>query len=328
MKKILTTTCLIVIALALTFMLTACSGEQQTTGKTFIGGTEGLKQTYLAGNPPATVVDNGQQSFAIVVKLENLGEDDIKANEGYIQIAGLEPSNYNTASFKKAFPTDIAGAKMNYDGSVLNGGTTTVEFGDLKYLSSTQGDMEQNVYADVCYKYTTKMSTQLCIKKDAAQSIEDDKICALEGEKNPQNSGAPIQITSLKESFSGSGKIALIMTLTHSGNGDAFFKDTDAVCNDVITNGNKDKVHIKFGSVTLAGKTTYPQCTGLSDSASGSEGYLKMYKDASGKETATLYCTLDVSSTTTISEVPLQAEVTYLYLQHIETPINIRHVAK
>jgi hypothetical protein len=52
-------------------------------------------------------------------------------------------------------------------------------------------------------------------------------ICTVEGEKGAQNSGGPIQITSLKENFGGEGKIGLTVTLSHKGTGDMFFKDTD-----------------------------------------------------------------------------------------------------
>ncbi len=328
MKKQLTTSFLIIIALAFTLILTACSGETTTTGKTFIGGTEGLKASFLTGNPPTATMDGGQSGFAIVLKLENRGEYDINANDGYVKIIGIEPSQFNTNSFKKTFISNMAGAKMNFDGSVRNGETSTVEFGDLKYLTSVQGEMTANIWADVCYKYTTKMSTQVCVKKDAAQSLSDTKICEIEGEKNPQNSGAPIQITSLKESFAGSGKIGMVMTISHVGNGDAFFKDTASDCNDVESNSDKGKVHVVFSSVTISGKQIYPQCSGMSDSKSGYDGYVKMYKDASGKETTTLYCTLDASSTDSIFEVPIEAELTYKYLQHIVTPLTIRHVAK
>jgi len=46
------------------------------------------------------------------------------------------------------------------------------------------------------------------------------RICEVEGEKSPQNSGGPIQVTSLKEAYGGNGKIVLTVTIAHVGNGD------------------------------------------------------------------------------------------------------------
>ncbi len=313
--------------------LTGCSsGTQTTTGKAFVGGTEGLKMTYMPGSPPATIVDGGNSGFGIVVKLENVGEYNIKANDGYVKILGLEAGTYGEtkyADFKQNFGSDINGAVKNYDGSVRNGQTATVEFGDLKYIPSIAGDLQQNVYAEACYKYQTRVATQICIKKDAQQMLNNNKICDVEGETNPQNSGAPVQITSLKESFAGNGKIGVTMTISHVGTGDAFFKDSVSECNDVETNTDRDKVKISFKPVQIGSANIYPKCTGLSEANAGSsEGFVRLYRDNSGKATATLYCTIDAGSVNSIFEVPLEATLSYKYLQHIETPLNIRHVAQ
>lgn len=322
----------ILFAILALIVLSGCGDTNTRGGKAFIGGFEGLKTSYLGGNPPAEVFDNGQSGFSIVVKLENVGEDTITSNEAYVKINGLDPGTYgyNGNSFKQFVTTDIPGAKKNFDGSVLNGGITTVEFGNLKYAPTIQGNLEQNAWADICYKYTTRMTTQLCIKKDPQLLLGDKKICDVEGEKSPQNAGSPIQVTSLKESFAGSGKVGVTMIFTHVGNGDAFFDPrsnlNDNACNDVESNTARGKIHVLVKPVKMGGRDITPVCTGLSETSGTNQGYIRLYADGSGKEQFSLYCTVDASSTDSIFEVPIDVEATYLYLQHIETPITIRHV--
>lgn len=321
----------IILMILSIFILSGC-GEQRTTGKAFIGGTEGLKTTLMPGNPPDEIFDNRQTNFAIVVKLENTGEDTIEANEGFVKIFGLEPGIYNINNVKKMFNVAIPGARKNYDGTVLNGGIATMEFGDLSYGLTVQGNLDQKLWLDICYKYTTKVTTQICIKKDPQLLLNNNKICDVEGEKNPQNSGAPIQVTSLKESFAGNGKIGVTMTISHLGKGDNFFDprenlESNDACRDVESNNNRGRIHVKVKPLTLGGRTITPVCTGLSDPAGTNEGYIRLYKDGSGKEQSTLYCTINAESTDTIFEVPIDVELTYHYLQHIEKPFIIRHVA-
>lgn len=321
----------IIITILAILVLSGCSTNNTGSGRAFIGGTEGLRTTFLGGNPPNEIFDNRQSTFAIVVKLENIGEDDIEANEGFVKINGLDPGTYGMATSKKMFDVAIPGAKKNFDGSVLNGGIATIEFGDLAYIPTIQGNLQQTVWADICYKYSTKTTTQLCIKRDPQLLLGDKKICDVEGEKYPQNSGAPIQITSLKESFAGNGKIGVTMIITHLGNGDAFFdprgnlNDVNA-CKDVESNTQKGKIKVLVKPVRVGNSQVTPVCTGLSDMTGTNEGYIRLYKDGSGKEQFSLYCTIDASSSDSIFEVPIDVEVTYLYLQHIEKELTIRHV--
>ncbi len=321
---------LAILAVMAVMVLSGCTNTDNRGGKAFIGGTEGLRTSFLGGNPPDEIFDGGQSTFAIVVKLENVGEDDMAANEGYVKINGLDPGTYGMGNPKKMIDVAIPGAKKNFDGSVLNGGIATVEFGDLSYEPVIQGNLQQTVWADICYKYTTRTTTQLCIKKDPQLLLGDKKICDVEGEKYPQNAGAPIQITSLKESFAGNGKVGISMILSHMGTGDAFFDPrvslNDNACNDVESNTNRGRVHVKVLPVRIGGAQITPVCTGLSEPSGTNEGYIRLYKDGSGREQFSLYCTVDASSTDSIFEVPIEVETDYLYLQHLEKEITIRHV--
>ncbi|HIH31281.1 TPA: hypothetical protein HA235_01100 [Candidatus Woesearchaeota archaeon] len=322
MKKIL-----IFVLLLAGLVISGC-GPTTTSGQTFIGGNKGLETAFLQGSPPPETFDGGQSGFAIVVDLKNIGEDDIKANEGYVKILGLDPGAYGgTNDFKKPFPEDIRGAKRQFDGTVLEGGRVQVDFGELKYAPVIQGNIIQKVWADTCYIYTTKTTAQLCIKKDPQLMVGNQKICDVEGEKSPQNSGAPIEVSSLKETFGGSEKLGITLVLSHKGTGDAFFDPREAECDDSVTNIKRGKVKVLVKPVKIGGRDVTPECSGLSDGNGKNEGYIRL-GDGTGTAQYSLYCSIDVSSIDSIFEVPIDIETTYRYLQHNEVDMTIRHVAK
>jgi hypothetical protein len=324
---------ILLVLFAMTVFLTGCSETTTTSSGTFIGGTEGLKTTFLTGSPPEKITDGGTSGFSIVVKLENVGESNIDADDGYVQIQGIDANIYGAeeTNFKKMFSAQdnfgdtLLGARRGFDGKTLNGGIATVEFGNLAYSLISQGDMQQTIVADVCYRYTTKAVTQLCVKNNVEQALSSDNICTLEGEKSIQNSGGPIQVTSLKESYAGNGKIGITLTISHKGTGSAFFKYSDLNCNNVASNMDKGKVQVKFDEVQVSGKSVPVVCQGIDD-----DEYIRLYGDSttSGGESYNLYCTVDTSGSDNVVEVPLNLELNYVYLQSVSTSLTIRHVTK
>jgi len=318
----------LVAILAMSIFLTGC-GSTQSIGKTFIGGTEGLKVSFQDGTPPAIITDGPSAGqFTIVVKAQNVGEATVKKGDLYVQISGIDGPTYSLDTTKypgfKSFNTnDIRGAVKNFDGTVLNGGLDNIEFGTLKYQDTVAGDQQPRVWADVCYKYYTNVSTLICVNNNIEQALTNKDICTLEGEKNPQNSGGPIQVTSLKESYGGSGKISVTLTLTHSGSGDNFFKVTDAapVCNNVPGNMDAGKVKVTFKDVRIGSKIVKVECSNLD-----SEGYARLYADGSGKATINLQCTIDTTGSNNVVEVPLETQLSYVYLQHVSADLTLRHV--
>lgn len=314
------------VILATTVFLTGCTGgEGGTVGTSFIGGTTGLETSFLQGSPPDRTTDGGSSGFSIVIRADNIGESDIEPEDGYVQIWGLDAGTYGASQytdFKQQFSEPIRGAQKSFDGSIINGGTSTIEFGDLSYLPTIQGDLPQTIYANICYKYSTKVAAQICVKNNAEQALSGSQVCVVEGEKYPQNSGAPIQVTSLKESYAGNGKIGLTLTITHSGKGDAFFKDDKLDCRDVESNNDRGKVKVEFSDVTVSGRTVPVVCQSLTD------GYVRLLGSEGQAESKTLYCTVDVSGSNNVVQVPLSLELSYVYLQHLEQTMNIRHISQ
>jgi hypothetical protein len=316
----------LLVILAATIFLTGCGETNTVVGKTFIGGTEGLRTNFLPGSPPDRTTDGETSGFSIVVKAENVGETDINPEDGYVQIWGLDAGTYSAAQypdFKRGFTEPIRGAAKSFDGNVVDGGISTIEFGDLSYLPTIQGDFPQTIWANICYRYTTKVATQICVKNNAEQALSSKQICEVEGEKNPQNSGAPIQVTSLKESYAGNGKIGLTLTIAHAGTGDAFFKYEGLNCNNVESNNDRGKVKVEFDNVEVSGRKVPVECPSLSDG-----GYIRLFGAEGQKEAQTVYCTVDVSGSNNVVQVPLNLKLSYVYLQHIEQSMIIRHVSK
>ena len=321
----------VMLIASLALFITGCSGGNTTDGgQAFLGGTDGLKMSFMAGNPPETIIDGGTTPFTITVKLENTGEYDVKANEGYVRIRGIDPGVFSVtgAKLEKSFDNDILGRVKNYDGSERSGQISTVSFEDLKYTRTIPGDIQQKVVAEVCYKYKTKAIAQVCVKPNAQQALNDDRICKVEGDRVVQNSGGPIAVTAMKQSFAGNGKISVTVTVTHAGSGTTFFKDTDNKCLDELTNVDKEKIKVNVLPVSIGGKTINAKCTSLT-AGTTNNGYLKMYGgDSTGKASMTFSCDVDAGTIDNAFEVPLEIELDYRYLQSIETPLKIRHVAQ
>ena len=84
--------------------------------------------------------------------------------------------------------------------------------GTMSYLPDLQGTDEMLIRAELCYEYMTKSTTQICLKDQVLDNIYNDKICTLQGEKIPRNSGAPIHVTSVREIPHGKNNVQVTFT--------------------------------------------------------------------------------------------------------------------
>jgi hypothetical protein len=324
MKKIL------FALLAFSLLLFGCTGgDSKVPERTnpFVGGIQAFSMEFVNGMPPEYIFDNGGYDFGIGLRLKNTGEYDISASEGYIEIIGINPKDFgksNQNDLKKILPNDISGAKKNFDGTILAGGETIVEFGDLKYLPNLNGNTGVKIRANLCFDYTTMTSTQICVKKDLLSNKEAEaEICQLSGDKIPKNSGGPIHITKVTENPMGSDKIQISFIIQHVGThpGAIFFKYTEDECDTSITNTNKYKVHIDITS-DVDGKK--PSCNGLEDAADGnSEGFITLFDG----QPRTVTCQIDTSSVDSVYEDLLEINLKYKYMMAIEKPLEIKDVS-
>ncbi len=313
----------------LVFSLSGCGDteEQTSPGNAFLGGQAGLKAEFVDGMPPDSILDNDKQNFGIGIKLENMGEADVLENDGYIEIVGINAKDFGKtgqSDLKKNVDDEIKGAKRSLDGDRIKGGLAIVEFPDLKYKQDLPGESSLQITADICYNYKTRAASKICVKKELLRGLDTDKICKVSEEKDVENSGGPVQITSVKQNPVGEGKIQLLFTIAHVGSPeDSFFKrGTD--CEEIESNSDRYKVYFKVLN-DVDGKK--PQCSGL-DSGSGSnvdksEGYITLFSKAERQ----LSCTLNVEDVDTIFEKVMSFELEYRYFQSLQKDLKIRDVS-
>ena len=252
MKRILPALALLVV-----LFLAACGTETQTATGPFVGGVKGLTAKFIADLPPDNVMDQNQYPFEIHLEVENKGEYDLNASSTTISILGIDPKSFGNPVMMRPSPENLAGAKKDSNGNTIPGTKTRFEFPGFSYTGSVAGDTSFIITADMCYAYGTKATSKLCVKKDMAGISKG--ICTVEGDKIVFSSGAPVHVSSLRESNVGSNKISFTFTIKHVAEGlekgDIFEKGSKCSSNF----SKKDKVYVKVD----AGFSTPAECSSL-----------------------------------------------------------------
>ncbi len=321
----------VILALLIVVITIFGCGKQETqTGSTepFIGGVGGLSLEFMPGMPPPYVFDNKGYPFGIGLKITNNGEADIKgAADGYVELSGINPSDWgvSSADLKKPLPA-LKGATKNFDGTILPGDQDVIEFPNLNYQRNIRGNTQTTIAVDICYNYITYTSTLVCVKENLLDAIvSDETICKISGYKDAKSSKSPIHITNFRQEPLGQDKLQFTFDIEHVGNG-RIFKYTESVCDDVVTNPERNKVYLKITS-ELNGRK--PVCSGLQGvSASSSEGYVQLFETESrAVAPRKVSCTLDVSGIKGKFEHQLDIELIYKYLDRAQTSLEIRDVS-
>lgn len=290
----------------------------------FVGGKTALSISFTEGAPPDEIFDNGQYPFSVVLKLENKGEHDISAGDGYVKIVGINPVDFGktTADLKQDIAEDIRGTRKNAEGDIVNGDTIIMEFTNFNYLPDVQGNFDgPRIRPELCYDYETMTSTQICVKSDLLHDLETKEICSASGEKITYNSGGPIHITEFKEAPLGSDKIQVSFKIEHVGNiNDRFFKK-GIECDYKVTNPDKNKVWVEVTSDINGEKAS---CSGLQEpNADNSAGYVTLWD----MKPRTIVCSIDASGVEGVFEELFTVSLKYRYTQFIEKSILVKDVS-
>ena len=315
----------IVFTIFLLFIV-GCAREDRTGADQtpFAGGVEGLSMEFVRGAPPDAIFDNGGFPFSITVLIENLGEHTVKTGEGYLEVTGINPRDFDKGSqadLREDIPTEIDGVVKNFQGTVLLGDKIDMGFDDLNYIPQLPGNFLPTIRANLCYNYETRATAELCVKRDLLTNIDTKEICSVSGEKIVYNSGAPIQITAVEQNPAGSDKIQVLFTISHVGFQDDRFFKIDTECDDVQTNRDKDLVWFEVIS-DLSGARA--DCSGLREAlADGSGGFIELTNGADQQ----IVCSFDVTGVDSVYETPVQIRLAYRYYQFIEKPILIKDVS-
>ncbi len=304
----------IVFLTILLVVLAGCAGgkkgETVDLGAPFVGGTSGLIADFI--DYRAEVFDGGRDPFDVVVKLENRGESTVAANRVRVKLSGVNPAEFGKVEEDLSeSPTDeLFGVSKDPQGVALMGGQATVEFTGLNHFSPIAGaSVTLPLRADICYLYSTKAVSKLCVREDILNPDEGG-ICEINQDKPVFNSGAPVQVASVKEAARGKDKVSITFDIMNAGTGQIFERGSGC---DRSTRAKENRVYVivDSGMPGLA-------CTGLATSGTKAEGFVTLFD---GKKTVT--CTQGVSSRTDF-EQQVRIEAVYDYEEYKQTEITVK----
>ncbi|MGV8169253.1 MAG: hypothetical protein ACP5N3_04320 [Candidatus Nanoarchaeia archaeon] len=295
-------------------LVAACtdSGTGNTGTSGFVGGTKGLDIIFYSGAPPASTPDMGQQEFDVIVEITNGGEDDVEVDEAIVKLSGFppEPFNVGIGDLTKNPEEKIEKVIKTADGSIINPPTIPVTFPGFNYLDEEVASRTFPIRAEICYKYTTKAAAELCIKENF-NSIKSDDLCKVTEERALSTSGAPVQITSLRQSTAGADKTRFTFTIQNMDEGKIY--KTDSACEQ--TTANENKVFVQIGGLG----DNDVRCVGLTGGTTDA-GYVTLIPGQAK----------DVSCTVTFLNrnnriQPFTIDMTYSYWKYLDTSILIEH---
>ncbi len=257
---------LIMALVTVSVFLAGCGDEEPGFGKdkTFLGGTKGLEIEFMNGEPPEEVYDGGDFPFSITLKINNKGEYDIPAEDVIVSIQGFDAEEFSLSlnDLEKNPDEDITGYGINPDtGEPIEPPEYYITFSDLNFQGTLSGNHQFPAVANICYKYLTKATTDLCIKENLLDT-QDTSVCTVSGKRKYENSGAPVQITDVEEYTAGSSAVRFSFRVKHIDNGN-IYSETGELCDKALANKNKVNVNVDTG---MEGTL---KCSGLSDGDSG-----------------------------------------------------------
>ncbi len=312
------------LLLGLVVFIAACTTETAPGNDTpFIGGTNGLIIEFLENAPPKEVADNGQFPFDIIVKLTNEGEHKVLRSQAHVTISGLFPADFDKGlgELQRQPPVDdLEPVRKDPEGNEIPGTQTQVHIDGLNYKGNLDGNVKFPVRAEVCYQYQTIANGQYCMRENLLDT--DEGVCEVSGTKTIHNSGAPVQITSFKQSVAGTDTILLTFTVSQRGNGNIFKSDTSTsgVSCDSSSFVDENKV---FVSVQTGLGSNPIKCLGLfdRDGLDDHEGYVLLTNGD-----ATFTCTQEVEDVD--AEKTVRVIMDYEYEEIKSTELIVKHLSQ
>lgn len=303
----------------LAFTLTGCNPETEKVSTVFAGGTNGLIVSWVQPNYEInTLFDKGQSSLNMILSIKNDGEYEVKPGEAVLNISGIYPEDFGIRNTYFDNLPQLYGKRMDLEGNILEGSTELYELPEpLVFKGSVKGASRTTLEADICYKYTTFASADLCVGSSIINTGNgQDSSCETSGERSVASSGAPIQVTSFRQQPGGTDKIMLTFVIEHKGNGQIYRLGQDNEINCDASNKIKDKnyVHIEVGS-------TDGYWRGLSCGLK--EVREKDVRLENGK--VEVHCTLDLKDDSVrnyVKSIPIK--INYLYSISTSVPLVIK----
>lgn len=304
-----------ILMTAMLLLLAACESDTGFDSTTpFIGGTQGLKIDFVDSFPPDTVSDGGEDPFDIIVRVTNRGEADVSPEDVLVTISGFPASQFGRTVNDLAAnsPELIERNLKNPDGSIVSSVPVEVEFNDFAYQNSVQGNQPFPVRADICYMYSTQVSTSVCVKEDFRRDRTGD-LCTVAASRQVFNSAAPIQITRMTQTAAGSDRTRVSFTIENRDQGKVF--ESGYTCSS--ESRRNDRIFLSVsGFNTAQGEEV--SCRGLRDGDNPSEGYIVL------SDEGIVDITCDISFTERSSRIqPFNIELVYDYNENIQKTVIV-----
>ncbi|MEK6886870.1 MAG: hypothetical protein AABW88_03485 [Nanoarchaeota archaeon] len=310
MKKAIT-----LFMVLLLIFVAGCAKKTETNaaGKAFVGGTQGLAISFLPNLPPTEVFDT-DNPFSISVKLENKGEFDIPTGAARVSITGIRAEDFRLTSnsLLKSSEEDMGAVRIDAQGNIVAGGYTTMDFPEMNYATKVSGSLSFPVRASVCYEYGTNAQGQLCVRKDLRGVTGQASVCDPNRQVPAENSGAPVQITNIRQNVAGSNKIDFFFTIKQMGTSvDSLFKK-GSKCDSALA--NRDVVFVEVEDPGLGTLT----CSGLKDGTATS-GYVTLFNGE-----REVRCSQIITNPEDVI-TPVKVSLTYGYKQFIDVQLKVKH---
>jgi len=302
------------LILLLAVFIAGCKEEEVVPIEAFIGGSQGLILEFIENAPPTEVFDI-ESPFDISVKIENVGEWDIdNPADATVTISGFDAIDFGKSLqfLTKDAAVPMKGNHPDPLGGIISGSVDVINFEGFQYQERVLGKTDFRIRAEVCYEYGTKVNSRICILDDllgVTRRGGELPICNPRGDKGIENSGAPVQVTSLVQNVFSSDRIGITFRVQHVGTGSVYQRGTE--CGTELAKQNKVYVKVNSGIPGLL-------CSGIGGGTS--EGYVTLYN---GQRDIT--CTTPQLSTPRGNfEKPINIELRYGYRQYIDQTLTVR----
>ncbi len=309
MKRGLVFLGLLILALA------GCQGGgtgQKESNSPYIGGTQAIDIAFVENEPPAHVLDSGQEAFFVTLLLRNGGEYTVPSNGLIASLSGVPQKSFNLKSLNVVNPREIIGATKDAE-LIHPGAEELLEFGEAKYTIDIPASFTTQLRADVCYTYQTKAVANLCLKKNVVTRKSLNDVCDVTVPSVAiHNSAGPIQASDLRQTSVGSNRVKLSFKVKNVGTGAVYQPGAfTSVC--AGQDNLKDMVKI---TLTSPEKLFTVQCSQLNNQNSGVVRLVNKEKD--------ITCTID---TTGLQDVTfqnlLELQMDYMYRTAVVTQLTV-----
>jgi hypothetical protein len=312
---------LIVVMVSLSLL--GCTGTSKivSTGKAFIGGTDGVKIAFQEGSPPGEIFDNNFP-FDITAVVDNKGEFDIPAGGYSLELIGVDLSEFGiTGTGVIESTVDLKGAYLDADNNKILGDSAYETWSSPAGFQGTLvGNHQFIVRADICYDYGTLSQAWICVKQDMSDTTK--AVCDVSANPTSESSSGPVQISDFTERPAGvvDGNNRILVTFKVSSKGSGLVFKTASGCPTSDRQLRMASENLVDVTVTMSKPDDFNiECQQL---GGGSSGELKLYN---GEQN--VRCTLTVLAAGAGDYTTgFNVEARYAYKDHVEQGLLVKHI--